>query len=134
MFCLLFVWSQCWTLCPYYMLTWELVHQSLKAPIFSKEGGTLEDFFPEINKRTYIYIRYDLIISTNQCRTFILEPVCCKKRGKNPNHGTASGNRRPLDALINTKLVLNDVYLGPIWYHSIITLTSLLYGFFFCHF
>ena len=36
-----------------------------------------------------------------------LEPVCCKKWQKSPNQETGFGNRRPLEALIGTKLILN---------------------------
>ena len=38
----------------------------------------------------------------------ILEPVCCKKRQKSPNQETGLGNRRPLEALNDAKLILND--------------------------
>ena len=37
-----------------------------------------------------------------------LEPVCCKKRKKSPNQVTGLGNRDNLEALDDTKLILND--------------------------
>ena len=38
-----------------------------------------------------------------------LEPVCCQKlQKKSPNQETSLGNREPLEALIDTKLILND--------------------------
>ena len=38
-----------------------------------------------------------------------LEPVFCKKQQKeSPNQKTGLGNREPLEALIDTKLILND--------------------------
>ena len=48
-----------------------------------------------------------------------LEPPCCKKCQKSPCQGTGLGNRGPIKAMNNTKLILNDhAHLGPIWYHS----------------
>ena len=37
-----------------------------------------------------------------------LEPVCCKEWKKSPNQETGLGNRGPLEALNDTKLILND--------------------------
>ena len=37
-----------------------------------------------------------------------LEPVCCKKRQKSPNQETGLGNRGTLEALNDTKVILND--------------------------
>ena len=37
-----------------------------------------------------------------------LELVCCKKRQKSPNQGTGLGNRKPLETLYDTKLIIND--------------------------
>ena len=50
----------------------------------------------------------------------VLEPPCWKKCQKNPCQDTGLGNRGPLKAPNNTKLILDDAHahLGPIWYHS----------------
>ena len=37
-----------------------------------------------------------------------LELVCCKKRQKSPNQGTGLGNRKPLETLYDSKLIIND--------------------------
>ena len=37
-----------------------------------------------------------------------LELVCCKKQQKSPNQETGLENRGPLEALNNTKMILND--------------------------
>ena len=36
-----------------------------------------------------------------------LEPICCKNSKKSPNQETGLGIRGPLEALIDTKLILN---------------------------
>ena len=51
----------------------------------------------------------------------MLEPVCCKKRQKSPNQETGLGNRGTLEALIDTKLILNEHewlfnHTGSTWY------------------
>ena len=40
--------------------------------------------------------------------TYILEPVCCKKRQKSPNQETGLGKRGHLKVLKDTKLVLTE--------------------------
>ena len=83
-------------------------------------GRNLRFFSPEINKRTCLYIRY-LILRTNQCLIYYISFqswFAVKNSKKSPNQETALGNRGILDDLNDTKLVLNYVHLGPIWYNS----------------
>ena len=47
---------------------------------------------------------------------FYVEPSCCKKRQKSPNQETGLGNRGRMNALNNTKLILEvtHAHLGII--------------------
>ena len=66
---------------------------------------------------------------------FYVEPSCCKKRQKSPNQETGLGNRGRMNALNNTKLILEvtHAHLGIIQnlQTSPIPQTSFLVGTFF---
>ena len=53
-----------------------------------------------------------------------LELVCCKKQQKSPNQETGLENRGPLEALNNTKLILNDERGHSYFYDQIGTYNS----------
>jgi hypothetical protein len=61
-----------------------------------------------------VHSRFELQLSHSKMLNFfhilgtILEPVCCKKRQKNPNQETGLVNSGPQEDLNDTKLIVND--------------------------
>ena len=75
---------------------------------FSKWTSILSFMVPHI---THFYHLAHRILKIEVPLEYVrnrLEPVCCKKRQKSPNQENGLGNWGPLEALIDTKLILNE--------------------------
>ena len=61
-----------------------------------------------------------MIWNYEQKSTIQFELPCCKRWQKSPCQDTCSGNRGPLKALSDTKLILDDhAHLGTTWYSGV---------------